>query len=101
MVDSLNNTKEFVVLNICERIEIRVPVDLSISVTLGFVAFDVAGIAQDSQNFEIGGLPFHLALFCFRKYAHGGSIFFKYCSLCLDISNNISLNKYYIDKCVR
>lgn len=88
-------------LNICERIGIRVPVDLSILATLGVVAVDIAGIAQDSQHFEIGSLPFHLALFCFRKYTHGGSIFFKYCSLCLDISNNVSLNKYYIDKCVR
>ena len=50
------------VLNICERIGVRVPVDLSILVTWRIVAFAVAGEARDCQNFEIGGVPFHLAL---------------------------------------
>ena len=63
------------VLKICEHIGIRVPVDLCILVSLGIVDFDIAGVVQDCKHFEIGGLPFHLALFYFRKYTHGGSIF--------------------------
>jgi hypothetical protein len=49
------------VLNICKRIGVRVPVDLSMLVTWRIVAFAVAGEARACQNFEIGGLPFHLA----------------------------------------
>jgi hypothetical protein len=53
--DSLKKP-EFVVLNICKRIGVRVPVDLSMLVTWRIVAFAVAGEARACQNFEIGGL---------------------------------------------
>jgi hypothetical protein len=43
-------------LNICVRIAVRVPVDLY----FGYMA--------DCQHFEIGGLPFHLALFSLRNF---------------------------------
>jgi uncharacterized membrane protein len=52
----------------CERIAVRVPVDFSILVTWGIVAFAVAGEAWACQNFEIGGLPFHFALSCFHNF---------------------------------
>jgi len=64
-----------VVLKMCEHIASRVPVDLCILVSLGIVDFDIAGVVQDCEQFEIGVMPFHLAFFCFRKYTHGGSIF--------------------------
>jgi uncharacterized membrane protein len=47
------------VLNICERIGVRVPVDLSILVTWMIVAFAVVGRARACQNFEIGGMFVH------------------------------------------
>ena len=61
-------------LNICERIGVRVPVDLSILVTWRNVAFVVAGEARACQNFEIGGLPFLLALSRFRNF-HAVAVF--------------------------
>ena len=63
------------VLNICERIGVRVTVDLSILVTWRIVAFAVAGEARAGQNFEIGGLPFHFALSSLRNF-HAVAIFF-------------------------
>ena len=60
------------VLNICERI---VPVDISILVTWRIVAFVVAGEARTYQNFEIGGLPFHLTLSSLRNF-HAVAVFF-------------------------
>jgi uncharacterized membrane protein len=63
------------VLNICESIGARVPVDLSILVTWGIVAFAVAGEARVCKNFEIGGLPFHLALSSLRNF-HAVTVFF-------------------------
>ena len=44
------------VLNICERIGVRVPVDLSILVTWRIVTFVVVGGARACQNFEMSGL---------------------------------------------
>jgi hypothetical protein len=64
-----------VVLNICEHIEVRVPVDLSILATWRIVAIAVAGEARARQNFEIGGLPFHLALSSLRSF-HAVAVFF-------------------------
>ena len=64
------------VLNICNRISVRVPVDLSILVTWRVVAFAVAGGARAFQNFEIGGLFVHLALSCFREYFHTVAVLF-------------------------
>ena len=49
-------------LNICVRIGVRVPVDLY----FGYMA--------DWQNFEIAGLPFHLALFSLRNF-HAVAVF--------------------------
>ena len=63
------------VLNICGRIEVHVPVDLSILVTWRIVAFAVAGEARACQNFEISGLPFHLVLSSLRNY-HAVAVFF-------------------------
>jgi uncharacterized membrane protein len=63
------------VLNICERIGVRVTVDLSILVTWRIVAFAVAGEARACQNFEIGCLPFHLALSSLRNF-HAVVVFF-------------------------
>ena len=63
------------VLNICERIGARVPVDLSILVTWRIVAFAVAGEARACQNFEIGGVPFHLALSSLHIFSRCGRIF--------------------------
>ena len=65
---------EFVMLNICERIGVRVPVDLSILITWRIVAFDVAGEVRAFQNFEIGGLPFHLDLSSLRNF-HDVAVF--------------------------
>ena len=62
-------------LNICKRIGVRVPVDLSMLVTWRIVAFGVAGEARAYQNFEIGGLPFHLALSSLRNF-HAVVVFF-------------------------
>jgi hypothetical protein len=45
-----------VVLNICDRIGVRVPVDLSILVTWRIVTFVVVGGARACQNFEMSGL---------------------------------------------
>jgi hypothetical protein len=56
------------VLNICERIGVHVPVDLSILVTWRIVAVAVVGEARACQNCEIGGLPFHLALSILRNF---------------------------------
>jgi hypothetical protein len=42
-----------VVLNICGRIEVHVPVDLSILVTWMIVAFAVAGEAPPALNFVL------------------------------------------------
>jgi hypothetical protein len=42
--------------------------NLSILVTWRIVAFAVAGEARACQNFEIGGLPFHLALSRLRNF---------------------------------
>jgi hypothetical protein len=58
----LKKTGEFVMLNICVRIAVRVPVDLH----FGYMA--------DCQHFEIGGLPFHLALFSLRNF-HAVAVF--------------------------
>ena len=63
------------VLNICERIGVHVPVDISILVTWRIIAFAVVGEARACQNFEIGGLPFHLALSILRNF-HAVAIFF-------------------------
>ena len=46
------------VLNVCERIGDRLPIDLSILVTWRIVYFVVASEALACHNFEIGGLPF-------------------------------------------
>ena len=54
-------------LNICDRIGVGVPVDLSNLVTWRIVAFAVASEARVRQNFEIGGLFVHLAFSCFCK----------------------------------
>ena len=62
-------------LIICERIGVHVPVDLSILVTWRIVAFAVVGEARACQNFEIGGLPFHLALSILRN-VHAVAVFF-------------------------
>jgi hypothetical protein len=74
--DSLKKHEEFVVLNICERIGVRVPVDLSIFITWRIVAFTVAGEARACQNLEIGDLPFHLALSSLRNF-HAVTVFFQ------------------------
>lgn len=42
------------VLNMCESIGARVPVDLSVLVALRIVAYAVAGGERACQNFEIG-----------------------------------------------
>ena len=63
------------VLNICERIGVRIPVDLSILVAWRIVVVVVAGEARACQNFEIGGLPFHLALSSLRNF-HAMAVFF-------------------------
>ena len=63
------------VLNICERIGVCVPVDLSILVKWRIAAFAVAGEARACQNFEIGSLPFHLALSSLRNF-HAVAVFF-------------------------
>ena len=63
------------VLNICERIGVRVRVDLSILVTWRIVAFAVAGLSQACQNFEIGDLPFRLALSSLRNF-YAVAVFF-------------------------
>jgi hypothetical protein len=52
---------------ICDRIGIRVPVDLSILVAWRIVAFAVVDRARACQNFEISSLFVHLALPCFNK----------------------------------
>jgi hypothetical protein len=52
---------------ICDRIGIRVPVDLSILVAWRIVAFAVVGGPLACQNFEISSLFVHLALPCFNK----------------------------------
>ena len=70
--DSLEKNRRY--LNICERIGVRVPVDLSILVTWRNVAVVIAGEARACQNFEIGGLPFLLALSCFRNF-HAVAVF--------------------------
>ena len=62
-------------VNIYEHIGVCVPVDLSILVTWKIVAFVVAGKARACQNFEIGGLRFHLALSSFRNF-HAVAVFF-------------------------
>ena len=62
-------------LNICERIGVHVPVDLSILVTWRIVAVAVVGEARACQNCEIGGLPFHLALSILRNF-HAVTVFF-------------------------
>ena len=63
------------VLNICGRIEVHVPVDLSILVTWRIVAFAVAGETRACQKFEIGGMSFHLALSSLRNF-HAVAVFF-------------------------
>ena len=63
------------VLNISERIGVRVPVDLSILVTWRIVAFAVAGETRACQKFEISGMSFHLALSCLRNF-HAVAVFF-------------------------
>lgn len=65
------------VLNICNRIRVRVPFDPSILVTWRVVAFAVAGGAWACQNIEIGGLFVHLALSCFREYFHTVAVLFQ------------------------
>ena len=72
--DSLKKP-EFVVLNICMHIGVRVPADLSMLVTWRIVAFAVADEARACQNFEIGGLPFHLAISSLRNF-HAVVVFF-------------------------
>ena len=62
-------------LNICERIGVRVPVDVSILVTWRVVAFTVASEARVCQNLEIGGLPSHFALSSLPNF-HGVAVFF-------------------------
>jgi uncharacterized membrane protein len=64
------------VLNICDCIVVRVPVDLSILVTWMIVAFAVVGRARACQNFEIGGMFVHLALSCFHKNFNTAAVLF-------------------------
>jgi hypothetical protein len=62
---------EFVVLNVCERIGDRLPIDFSIFVAWRIVDFVVSGEALAWHNFEIGGLPFSsypYALFNFHNF---------------------------------
>ena len=78
-------------LNICERIWVRVPVDLSILVTWMIVAFAVAGEARACQNFDIGGLPFHLALSSLHNF-HIVAVFSIYYSCVYNAKMNLWLN---------
>jgi hypothetical protein len=55
---------------ICDRIGIRVPVDLSILVAWRIVAFAVVGGPLACQNFEISSLFVHLPYPVSTKYFH-------------------------------
>ena len=61
------------VLNICDRIGVRVHVDLSILITWRIVTFVVVGGAWACQNFEMSGL---LVQSVYAKNVHTVAILF-------------------------
>jgi hypothetical protein len=72
-----NKTKtESVVLNICERIGVRFPVDLSILVKSRIVACIVAGETRACHNLEIDCMPFPSCLILSPRKFHTVAVFF-------------------------